>query len=254
MIGAHFSPQLAIKGFHGAAGWISFCILCCLVLFAADRMAWFHRGPAKTVPAGFRSDSMAAEVVPFIVLLISSLAATASFLEPERAYPMRLAAMSVALLAFAPVLRNTRWSFAPGAALAGIAIAVAWLAVKAGSPARSISDILGQVTPAEANFWVACRVLGTTIVIPIIEELFFRGYLMRRLDFGGKLGQATALLLSSTLFGALHEGFLLAAASGLVLAFVRFHRDRIADAIVAHATANATIAAFACWSGNWAVI
>ena len=40
MIGARGLPDLAMNGFHGYSGWLIFCALSTLILFAADNVAW----------------------------------------------------------------------------------------------------------------------------------------------------------------------------------------------------------------------
>ena len=39
-IAGHGSPDLAINGFHSYAGWLAFCVLSALMLFAAENIAW----------------------------------------------------------------------------------------------------------------------------------------------------------------------------------------------------------------------
>ena len=77
-----------------------------------------------------------------------------------------------------------------------------------------------------------------------MEEGFFRGYLLARLERAG-LGRPFALLASAALFGLLHERWLAGAAAGLVFGLVFLRRDRLADAIAAHAAANAVLAGWA---------
>jgi exosortase E/protease (VPEID-CTERM system) len=102
--------------------------------------------------------------------------------------------------------------------------------------------------------WVLLRVSGTVLLVPFIEEMFFRGYLLQRLDFGGVAGKITALAVSSAWFGALHSDFLLAAASGLLFGLLALRRNKVFDAVVAHIAANGAIAAWAVSSGNWSII
>ena len=84
--------------------------------------------------------------------------------------------------------------------------------------------------------------------------MFFRGYLLQKLDFGGWQGTVAALGISSILFGALHSDVVLASAIGLVFGLLALRKGRIFDAVVAHATANFLIAAWALWTGDWSVI
>jgi len=101
---------------------------------------------------------------------------------------------------------------------------------------------------------VAMRISGTVLLVPFIEEMFFRGYLLRTLDFGGPAGKVAALALTSALFGALHASVWLAAASGLLFGLLALRRGKLFDAVAAHATANAGIALPAVLTGDCSVI
>jgi CAAX prenyl protease-like protein len=100
---------------------------------------------------------------------------------------------------------------------------------------------VGAVTRA---LWVFGRVVGYGLLTPLIEEMAFRSYLMRRLtsrDFERVPYTAcswTALLASSLLFGALHDSWPRAVLVGLVYGLVLRQRGRLSDAVIAHATTN----------------
>ena len=105
--------------------------------------------------------------------------------------------------------------------------------------------------------WLAFRVVGSAVTVPIAEELAFRGFLIRRLispDFEAvSLRKFTLLsfLVSSVLFGALHGRWLAGVAAGMLYATAVYRRGRIADAVVAHAVTNALIAAAVLVGGQW---
>jgi len=107
--------------------------------------------------------------------------------------------------------------------------------------------------------WVALRVLGSVLVIPLAEELAFRGWLLRWLssrDFEAVPPRAwtwTALILSSLAFGAVHARLLAGTLAGLCFALAYRWRGRLGDAAVAHAAANAVVAAAVLAGGRWAL-
>ena len=101
------------------------------------------------------------------------------------------------------------------------------------------------------------RILGSVITVPIAEELAFRGYALRRLissDFD-KISPRRftwlSFLLSSLLFGALHGRRLAGTVAGMFYALAMYRRGRVEDAIMAHATTNALIAAEVLIFGHW---
>ena len=94
--------------------------------------------------------------------------------------------------------------------------------------------------------------------MPIVEELAFRGFLIRRLmanDFESlDPRQFTwfAVLVSSLVFGLLHgDRWIAGSIAGLIYAGVMLRRGSIGDAVAAHATTNALIAFAVLVGGKW---
>ena len=258
MIGAYVSPELAVGGFHGSAGWIAFCMLSTLMILVAENIGWIQRvgktqeTVAPTMP--FLSDPAVARILPFTALLVSSLLSAAIFLHPEAGYPMRATLMAGAVLLFWRAYRAEVGPVDSLSVLAGVLVAVIWLYFSVGDTPLTVTAILGPASQLAVVIWISFRIAGTVLLVPFIEEMFFRGYLLKKLDFGGWQGTVTALGISSILFGALHSDVMLASASGLVFGLLALRKGRIFDAVVAHATANSLIAAWALWTGDWSVI
>jgi CAAX prenyl protease-like protein len=118
---------------------------------------------------------------------------------------------------------------------------------------------LDRLPPWRATCWLLFRVLGSVLTVPLAEELAFRGYLTRRLiraDFQEvPLGRFTWLsfLISSAVFGALHGRWLAGTLAGMIYALALYRRGRLADAVLAHATTNALIAAYVLTTGTWSL-
>ena len=95
------------------------------------------------------------------------------------------------------------------------------------------------------------------LIVPIVEELAFRGYLLRRLvssDFTEvPLNRLflLPLLVSSLMFGVLHQNYLGGVLAGALYAFAQIHRGRLSDAILAHAITNGLIAVYVLGAGSW---
>jgi CAAX prenyl protease-like protein len=96
------------------------------------------------------------------------------------------------------------------------------------------------------------------VTVPIAEELAFRGFLLRRLispdfdlvDF--RRFTYTAVVISSVVFGVLHGGrWIAGTVAGVLYAAAMLRRGRIGEAVVAHATTNALIAAWVLVRGDW---
>jgi len=143
----------------------------------------------------------------------------------------------------------------------GIAVAIPWiLAHKGAAPFEEHVRPFFVDTPAWfLPVWVILRIVGSVVVAPIVEELAFRGYLMRRLvarDFDQvPLSRWTplAVLGSSLLFGVPHQRWILGSVAGLVYAIAVIRRGRLLDGSVAHATTNALVAVCVLKSGDWSM-
>ncbi|HRE42964.1 MAG TPA: CAAX prenyl protease-related protein, partial [Terricaulis sp.] len=115
--------------------------------------------------------------------------------------------------------------------------------------------------PAGADIaWLALRLLGFVLIVPIAEELLFRGYLHRALISRrfetvapGAFGWA-AFLVTTLIFGAMHGRWLAGALAGAAFAFTLYRSNTLAGPIAAHGAANGLIAAWAVWSESWELI
>lgn len=97
---------------------------------------------------------------------------------------------------------------------------------------------------------VGLAVLGVLVCLgsPIVEELFFRGLLLRALGgrlapVGPRLGPVMATVLTGVVFGLVHfEALQLTALAGfgIVLCALAWRSGRLGPGIVAHAAFNAT--------------
>lgn len=87
----------------------------------------------------------------------------------------------------------------------------------------------------EAKYLVAT--LGSVVVAPIAEELFFRGYLLNL--WTARRGIAFGVVASSIVFGAFHrQTALFAAPMGLMFALIYLHYDSLWPSILVHAACN----------------
>lgn len=103
------------------------------------------------------------------------------------------------------------------------------------TPARALAD------KATDPVGVVLLALIVAIGAPLIEELFFRGLLMRAIE--RLLGTAAAVVLSAVAFGITHFELLqfpALAAFGAVLAVLTARAERLGPAIFAHFAFNAS--------------
>jgi membrane protease YdiL (CAAX protease family) len=101
-------------------------------------------------------------------------------------------------------------------------------------PARELSD-------KAHGAGVLLLVLIVVIAAPIVEEIFFRGLLLRALE--RRIGTPLAVVVSSAMFAATHFQVLQLPALfvfGLVAAVLYVRTGRLGPGIVAHLAFNAT--------------
>lgn len=145
--------------------------------------------------------------------------------------------------------------------LIGVAVGIVWIAT---DPGRGVETELGEwlsgLAPPLFALWIVLRVTGTVLLVPLAEELAFRGYLHRKL-ISAKFEQVPegafswkAFLITSVLFGALHERWLAGALAGAVFAVVLYRSGKLISAVASHMAANAVIAFWAIVMGQWSLL
>lgn len=257
LIGAHVSPELAVNGFHSFAGWLFFTILALAVLWVVQVVPGLHRTePVETdeedleVPP-LSQDLAAAQIAPFLVFMVSGLLVNTFWQEPAVAYPLQAAMIAAALWVFHKPILSLEWRMDPVAVAAGVLVGLGWIIT-----AQSGETVagLGDMGAGALAGWVVIRVIGTSALVPVVEELFFRGYLLNFLKGETIIRTGAAVVISSLGFALLHGRIVEAGVAGVIFALVVLRQGRVADAIVAHAVANAIIAIAAMIGGDWSLI
>ncbi|MCC5965553.1 MAG: exosortase E/protease, VPEID-CTERM system [Natronohydrobacter sp.] len=256
LLGAHVSPQLAVDGFHSYAGWIFFTLLALAILALVHRSNALHRVEARAPSTPITQDMTAAQILPFVAFMVSGLIAAALFDPAALGYPLRVAIMCAAVLPFLALLRALPWQIDPLSWGLGAAVGVLWIVSQGGASASGaeLAAMLGGMSLAAAVVWSVSRLIGTVLLVPLIEELFFRGYILSRLDGDGWPRKLLAVAVSTAVFAVLHGRYLEATLAGLVFAWCALRRGRVTDAVQAHIAANAIVALGAVITGDWGLI
>ena len=262
LIGAHGWPEVAVNGFHSQAGWILFVAITLAMSALALRSPWFakHNPPLAEAGAPVAPSNSSAYLMPLLAMIAAAMVTGLVSAGFEWLYPIHVAAGMVALWYYRTAYRGITWSWSWVAVANGLVVFALWMALEPRSTSSGslLAEGLDKLPRVWAVVWLAFRVLGSVFVAPAAEELAFRGYLMRR--FTGRDFEAVsyhrvswlAVAVSSLLFGLLH-GHRLAAGTlaGVAYALAARRRDRLSDAIVAHAVTNGSIAVYALWTHSW---
>jgi len=257
LIGARVSPDLAVNGFHSYAGWLFFTLL---ALFLLSVVQWIpgvsRRRQVRAPRVSLRDDWLAARILPFVAFMVVGVLTSAVAVHPDLAYPVKALVLLAALGFFRRHLSRLALTRDPVAVGAGLLVGLGWIMTQPapGEAEATLQAGLATLSGAALAVWVVARLLGTMLLVPIVEELFFRSYLLGRLDFGGLPGRIFAVAVSSALFAALHGRLIEAFAAGVVFALVMLRRNRSGDAVIAHVVANSLIAIWALLAGDLALL
>lgn len=259
LIGDAGFPDVAVYGFHSQAGWIAFnAVACALVLFSR-RSAWLNRAVTPADVSGATHNPTASYLMPMLAILAAGAVTRAVSSDFEYLYPLRVVAGLWILMHYRRGLAALDWGWSWRGPTFGILVFLLWI----GSAhllvhAAGIPEKLAALPPTLRGLWIVSRLAGGVLLVPIAEELAYRGYLMRRLtraDFDTVPFRSVrwpALAATAIVFGLAHGALWLPGiAAGIVFGLLVVRRGQIGDAVVAHATSNALLAAGVLGWGQW---
>jgi len=105
---------------------------------------------------------------------------------------------------------------------------------------------------------IAIRLIGASVVVPIMEELFWRSFLMRYLidvDFRSvAMGAFTWLsfLGVAILFGLEHHRIIVGILAGLLYGALLLRQKKLRGVVIAHGVTNLGLGIYVVITGNWA--
>jgi len=165
-----------------------------------------------------------------------------------------------------PYVSELRWAWSWEALVVGIAIFAVWVGLDdhyrhwgskptvetAWNPIRAFGEgsILGY-------FFCGVRILGSSLVVPPIEEAFYRSFLYRyighpdftkiALNYFGWL----PFLATSFIFGFAHYQWLVGIICAMAYQWLVIRKGRLGDAMTAHAITNFLLGSWVVWQGAW---
>jgi len=147
------------------------------------------------------------------------------------------------------------------AIIVGLAVFVLWIHLDApwmrwGEPSASFVpvDAQGHIEWA----LVALRWIGAALLVPVMEELFWRSFLMRWVDSAQfetvdpMRVSLRAILASTFVFTLAHTLWLAAAVAGLAYAVLYRRTGKLWVPVIAHGVTNAALGVWVVTTGNWA--
>jgi CAAX prenyl protease-like protein len=154
-----------------------------------------------------------------------------------------------------PTLTELAWAVGTG-----LLVFVLWISLTApwmqiGEPSAGFRGIDAQ----GRLDWplIAVRWLGASLLVPVMEELFWRSFLMRWIErpiFEGvdprQVG-LKAIVLSTFIFVLAHTLWLGAVVAGLAYALLYRRSGKLWSAVIAHAVTNGALGIYVVMTGRW---
>lgn len=147
-------------------------------------------------------------------------------------------------------IAEMKWSFSWEALVIGIAVFAVWIGLDGYYPMPVHRS--GSFNPAHtygggsamALLFIAVRIAGSSLVVPPLEEIFYRSFIYRYLiksDFMSiplKHLDWRAFLIAGAVFGIGHSEWLPGILCAFAYQWLVLRKNRLGDAIVAHGITN----------------
>lgn len=219
------------------------------------------------------SRAAVARIVPFAAFMVL-LAARGAVpvdgswgIDPRWIYGVTVLAVG-ALLAwfwreYGELARQQRPTLGEAALGVGVGLAVFALWIQLDAPWMRLGSPSATFLPLDAGgqlIWplVVVRWIGAALIVPVMEELFWRSFLMRWIQspqFETVVPQRVALkavVLSTFVFVLAHTLWLAAAIAGLAYAWLYVRTGRLWVPVLAHAVTNGVLGVWVVMTGSWA--
>jgi hypothetical protein len=156
----------------------------------------------------------------------------------------------------APQTGAGEWSIA---VIGGVAIAALWIALDGflafGGPPKPFVPL--RPDGAYDLPLLAARLLGFVVIVPVIEELFWRSFLMRWIDRRAFLAadprraSAKAHAVTTILFALEHHAWVPGLAAGLLYGIIYRRTGNLRACIASHAISNAVLGGWIIANNDW---
>ena len=242
---------------------------------AEGRLVIDYAESGPTGPGSERAAHLREAVMPlsrayeyWIPMLVFAVITVADSKVPPAWFPalyiLKAAAVTASLLYWRAPLREIRIDrkMILPSVLLGLVVCVLWIGIDTAVPYPHLgSRGAFDPTPLLGSLWgitfLVVRLYGLVVMVPVMEELFWRSFLLRYLtdpDFHKvPLGtfSALSLWLMVAASALAHPEWLVAIVASLAYALWLRRTKNLFGAIVAHATTNAALGVYVLVTGSW---
>jgi CAAX prenyl protease-like protein len=209
-----------------------------------------------------------AYIAPFLAFVLAMAIERVIPLPGQWLYPVRFTIVLALIIAFSRPYLNFRPSYPLASIALGVAVFVIWVAPDVLFGYRDSwlfnNSITGTATSSLAPHlkknlgFIALRCVSSFALVPILEELFWRGWMMRWLidkEFlKVPLGTyaRSAFWIVAALFASEHGPYWeVGLVAGIVYNWWIIRTRSLADCILAHAVTNAALSAYVLFTDQW---
>jgi hypothetical protein len=216
-------------------------------------------------------------IAPFVIFLLLTMAQ--GKLGPNSAYGFYLAKTLVGLwmiLVLRPFITEMRWAFSWRAVLVGVGIFTVWVGIQGdwvtqnslwvklgwSQPPKtppSVWNPFAQFGESSAIAWfcIITRILGSTFIVPPLEEMFYRSFLYRAIARQNFLEVPlnqflpVPFIATAVIFGFAHNEWLAGIICGAAYHWLVLRSNRLGEAMTAHAITNFLLGLWVVGRGAW---
>ena len=216
----------------------------------------------------FRSSAIYARFAPFFIFLVVTALGSLGGDWKFWAYAAKVFVGAWLIWEMRPFVQEMRWAFSWEAVVVGVLVFVMWVGI---NPYYPMNHLFFK--PTEGDVWdpfqrfgdgsvaawtlASVRIAGMTLVVPPLEEVFWRSLAYRwfiRTDFQNvpfRLFHPTSFIVTSALFGFEHYQWLAGILCGMAYQWLVIRKDRLGDAMTAHAITNFLLGVWVVWRHDW---
>lgn len=211
-----------------------------------------------------RQSPVLIRAVPFVIFVLFTSAQGKFFENSQYWFYLAKVPVGLALLWFMrPIVREMRWAWSGEALLVGVAVFVMWVGIdpffpkfgQGSSTWRPFESFADQ--PVLAWLVIAGRLFCSTLVVPPMEEVFYRSFLYRYIirpdveSVALNHFKPVPFAIAAIIFGVAHFEWLSAILCAAAYHALIFRKNRLGDAMTAHAITNFLLGLWVVWRGAW---
>jgi CAAX prenyl protease-like protein len=206
--------------------------------------------------------------VAFVAPFLLYVGMMALPLRPDVLFPVRFLLVAFVILFWSRRFLTWKPSYLLASVVVGAVVFLIWIAPDSLFGYRHHwlfeNPVTGKITSSltpllqHDRWFLTIRILSSVVLVPVLEELFWRGWLMRwlvssefqKVPLGTFEGKAFAIV--AILFACEHGPYWeVGLAAGLVYNWWIIRTKNLADCILAHAVTNGVLAAYVLIAGQW---